>query len=194
MTNTKLNFQPIFASTFESLTNDEGFLLNKKGLACLEICDKAIAILRTSKDKPSDNSIIKKEFGFELPEPLSFSKGNDMLCLWISPDEFWIIHSDFQRDELWQKQENLQNGITLVENSAAYGTLEFSGSKVNLLLSRWMVYDLDEKLASGKAVSTTFGKAQVLIYCEKEGELTMLVRHSFSHYLASLLIDSAKRL
>ena len=195
MNNFKTNFQPIFASTFESLTNEEGCLINQEDLSCYELNDKAIVILRTSKDAKENNRIALNEFGFELPTALSITMGNDNLsCLWISPDEFWITHSQFQRDLLWKRKNNLPDTMSLVDNSAAYGTLIFKGGKTNELLSRWMSYDLSTKLTTGKVASTTFGKAPIIIYQEKKNELTMLVRHSFSHYVAALLVDSAKRL
>ena len=195
MNNLKTSFQLIFASTFESLTDDDGYLINQKDLSCYELNDKAIAILRTSKDEKESNRITLNEFGLELPKPLSITRGNDNLsCLWISPDEFWIVHSQFQRDLLWKRKNSLPDVMSLVDNSAAYGTLIFKGGKTNELLSRWMSYDLDAKLTIGKVVSTTFGKAPVIVYQEEKNELTMLVRHSFSHYVAALLVDSVKRL
>jgi len=195
MNNFKTNFQPIFSSTFESLTNEEGYLINQEDMSCYELNDKAIVILRTSKDAKENNRISLNEFGFELPTALSITMGNDNLsCLWISPDEFWITHSQFQRDLLWKRKNNLPDTMSLVDNSAAYGTLIFKGGKTNELLSRWMSYDLSTKLTTGKVASTTFGKAPIIIYQEKKNELTMLVRHSFSHYVAALLVDSAKRL
>ena len=195
MNNLKTNFQPIFASPFESLTNEDGYMINQNDLSCYELNDKAIVILRTSKDAKENNRISLNEFGFELPTALSITMGNDNLsCLWISPDEFWITHSQFQRDLLWKRKNNLPDTMSLVDNSAAYGTLIFKGGKTNELLSRWMSYDLSTKLTTGKVASTTFGKAPIIIYQEKKNELTMLVRHSFSHYVAALLVDSAKRL
>ena len=195
MNNLNTNFQLIIASIFESLTNEDGYLINQKDLSCYELNDKAIAILRTSKDAKENNRIALNEFGFELPTALSITMGNDNLsCLWISPDEFWIVHSQFQRDLLWKRKDNLPDTMSLVDNSAAYGTLIFKGGKANELLSRWMSYDLNAKLTIGKVASTTFGKAPIIIYQEKKNELTMLVRHSFSHYVAALLVDSVKRL
>ena len=195
MNNLKTNFQPIFASPFESLTNEDGYMINQNDLSCYELNDKAIVILRTSKDAKENNRIALNEFGFELPTALSITMGDDKLsCLWISPDEFWIVHSQFQRNLLWKRKDNLPDTMSLVDNSAAYGTLIFKGGKANELLSRWMSYDLNAKLTIGKVASTTFGKAPIIIYQEKKNELTMLVRHSFSHYVAALLVDSAKRL
>jgi len=82
----------------------------------------------------------------------------------------------------------------MVDNSAAYGVLEFNGGKVNKLLSRGMSYDLNGLLNSGKVVSTTLGQAPVIVFRTAEGKLMMMVRHSFSHYVAGLLMDSAKRI
>ena len=82
----------------------------------------------------------------------------------------------------------------MVDNSAAYGVLEFIGGKVNKLLSRWMSYDVSGSLNSGKVVSTTLGQAPVIILRTSDGKIMIMVRHSFSHYVAGLLKDSAKRI
>ena len=195
MTNSTTNFKPVFISTFESLTDDSGHLINQEGLSCLEICDKAIVILRASKDFEQTKKSAQENWGIDLPETLGISYGNDgVQCFWIAPDEYWIVHSQFQREALWQKQADLPADMSLVDNTGAYGALHFKGDDVHKLLSRWMGYDLSAKLSVGKVVSTTLGQAPVVVYRETEGELMMLVRHSFSHYVAGLLTDSAKRL
>jgi len=84
--------------------------------------------------------------------------------------------------------------MSMIDNSAAYGVLEFIGKKANELLSRWMSYDLSGSLNSEKVVSTTLGQAPVIIFRTSEGKIMMMVRHSFSHYVAGLLMDSAKRI
>ena len=56
-----------------------------------------------------------------------------------------------------------------------------------------MSYDLSGSLNSGKVVSTTLGQAPVIVFRTSDGKLMMMVRHSFSHYVAGLLKDSAKR-
>jgi len=57
-----------------------------------------------------------------------------------------------------------------------------------------MSYDVSGSLNSGKVVSTTLGQAPVIVFRTLEGKLMMMVRHSFSHYVAGLLMDSAKRI
>ena len=195
MTNSTTNFHPVFASTFGPMTDVEGYLINQEDLSCLEICDKAIVIFRASKDLAQTKKVAKEQWGVDLPEALGMSQGNDGIqCFWIGPDEFWLVHSQFQREMLWQKQADLPAEMSLVDNTGAYGALRFKGVNVHKLLSRWMGYDLSGKLAMGKVVSTTLGQAPVVVYRENENELMMLVRHSFSHYVAGLLTDSAKRL
>ncbi|MCS5591565.1 MAG: sarcosine oxidase subunit gamma [Gammaproteobacteria bacterium] len=195
MTNSTTNFKPIFASTFESMTDSEGYLINQEDLSCLEICDKAIVILRASKDLEKTKKVAKESWGINLPEALGISHGDDGIqSFWISPDEYWIVHSQLQREVLWQKQADLPAGMSLVDNTGAYGALRFKGANVHKLLSRWMGYDLSAKLDVDKVVSTTLGQAPVVAYRENDNELMLLVRHSFSHYVAGLLTDSAKRL
>jgi sarcosine oxidase subunit gamma len=195
MTSSKENLMPKFASTFQPLIDQEGYLVNQDDLSCREVVGKALAILRTSKDYQKSKKDAKEIWDVALPEELSMTTNSDgVQCLWISPDEFWLLHSQQQKADIWNKIESFPIEMSMVDNSAAYGVLEFIGGKVNKLLSRWMSYDLNGSLNSGKVVSTTLGQAPVIVFRTSEGKLMMMVRHSFSHYVAELLKDSAKRL
>ena len=195
MTNSKENLIPKFASTFQPLIDQEGYLVNQDDISCREVVGTALAILRTSKDHDKSKKDAKEILHVDLPEELSMTTNSvGVQCLWISPDEFWLLHSQQKKAEIWNKIESLPIEMSMVDNSAAYGVLEFIGGKVNKLLSRWMSYDLNGLLNSGKVVSTAFGQAPVIVFRTSEGKLMMMVRHSFSHYVAGLLKDSAKRL
>ena len=194
MTSSKENLMPKFASTFQPLTDQEGYLVNQDDLACREVVGKSLTILRTSKDHEKSKKDSNEILDVALPEELSISTNSDNVqCLWISPDEFWLLHSQQQKADIWNKIESLTIEMSMVDNSAAYGVLEFNGGKVNKLLSRWMSYDLSGSLNSGKVVSTALGQAPVIIFRTAEDKLMMMVRHSFSHYVAGLLKDGAKR-
>ncbi|MDC0238827.1 sarcosine oxidase subunit gamma [Candidatus Thioglobus sp.] len=194
MTSSKENLIPKFASTFQPLIDQEGYLANQKNLSCREVVGKSLTILRTSKDYEKSKKDSYEILDVTLPEELSISTNSDgVQCLWISPDEFWLLHSEQQKADIWNKIESLPVEMSMVDNSAAYGVLEFIGKKVHELLSRWMSYDLSGSLNSGKVVSTTFGQAPVIIFLTAEDKLMMMVRHSFSHYVAGLLKDGAKR-
>ena len=195
MTNSKENLIPKFASTFQPLIDQEGYLVNQDDLSCREVVGTALAILRTSKDHDKSKKDAKEILNVDLPEALSMTTNSvGVQCLWISPDEFWLLHSQQKKAEIWNKIESLPNEMSMVDNSAAYGVLEFIGGKVNKLLSRWMSYDLSGLLDSGKVVSTTLGQAPVIILRTSDGKIMIMVRHSFSHYVAGLLKDSAKRI
>jgi len=195
MTSSTENLIPKFASTFQPLIDQEGYLVNQNDLSCHEVVGKSLAILRTSKDHEKSKKDAKEIWDVALPEELSMTtNSNGVQCLWISPDEFWLLHSQQQKADIWNKIESLTIEMSMVDNSAAYGVLEFNGGKVNKLLSRWMSYDLNGSLDSGKVVSTTLGQAPVIVFRTAEGKLMMMVRHSFSHYVAGLLMDSAKRI
>ena len=194
MTSSKENLTPKFASTFQPLIDQEGYLVNQNDLSCREVVGKSLAILRTSKDLEKSKKDAKEIWDVALPEELSMTtNSNGVQCLWISPDEFWLLHSQQQKADIWNKIESLPIEMSMVDNSAAYGVLEFIGRRVNKLLSRWMSYDVSGSLNSGKVVSTTLGQAPVIVFRTLEGKLMMMVRHSFSHYVAGLLKDSAKR-
>ena len=195
MTSSKENLMSKFASTFQPLIDQEGYLVNQNDLSCREVVGESLAILRTSKDHEKSKKDAKEIWDVTLPEELSMTmNSNGVQCLWISPDEFWLLHSQQQKADIWNKIDSLPIEMSIVDNSAAYGVLEFNGGKVNKLLSRWMSYDLNGSLNSGKVVSTTLGQAPVIVFRTSKGKLMMMVRHSFSHYVAGLLMDSAKRI
>ena len=184
-----------FRSTFQPVLNQDGLLINQDNLVCHEVTDLSLMVLRTSKDNKKNTSTIKNIFNTEAPETLSVSfndKGD--VFLWISPDEIWILHSRDNKHKLLEKLKSLPKGMSMTDSSGAYGIIEFTGNNVDALLSRWVSYDLKGSLIIGKVVSTTFGQAPVCIYRNNEGNILMMVRHSFSHYVAELLKDSAKRI
>ena len=188
------NIEPQFRSTFNPIVDEAGFLVNQDDLICQEVTEKSLVILRTSKDSKNNAKAAKDVFNMELPEPLQMTAGaKDLKCFWVSPDEFWVVLSAHQKQKLEGNFDNLPAGVSITDNSAAYGTLEFTGKKMNDLLSRWMSYDLEGDLNDRKAASTTFGQAPVFVYRDKKN-LFMMVRHSFSHYVAGLIQDSAKRI
>ena len=188
------NIEPVFRSTFNQLIDEDGYLINQDDISCQEVTGKSLLILRTSIDSKKNIKAAKDILNMELPEPLQMTSGSaDLKCFWVSPDEFWVSLNTQQMQQIEGKIDKLPTGVSVTDNSAAYGTLDFKGKKTNELLSRWMSYDLEGALLDGKAVSTTFGQAPVFIYRDNKN-LFMMVRHSFSHYVAGLIKDSARRI
>ena len=108
MTSSKENLIPKFASTFQPLIDQEGYLANQKNLSCREVVGKSLTILRTSKDYEKSKKDSYEILDVALPEELSISTNSDgVQCLWISPDEFWLLHSEQQKADIWNKIESL---------------------------------------------------------------------------------------
>ena len=98
MTSLKENLIPKFASTFQPLIDQEGYLVNQNDLSCREVIGRSLTILRTSKDHEKSKKDSQEIFDVALPEELSISTNSDgVQCLWISPDEFWLLHSQQQK-------------------------------------------------------------------------------------------------
>jgi len=182
---------PVFRSTFHSLVDHDGYLINHENLTCREITEKSLLILRTSSDSKKNNKSVKEIFNIKLPDSPCESTGkNDAKCFWVSPDEYWLLNNRQFKVDLIDMIQLLPEGMTITDSSGAYGILEFDGFKTDLL-SRWMSYDF-KTLKDGRCVSTTFGQAPIFIYRDDQ-KIFMMVRHSFSHYVVGLLKDSAKR-
>ena len=84
MTSSKENLMPNFASTFQPLIDQEGYLVNQDDLSCREVVGNALAILRTSKDHQKSKQDAKEIWDVALPEKLSMTTNSGgVKCLWI---------------------------------------------------------------------------------------------------------------
>ena len=118
MTSSKANLIPKFASTFKPLVDQEGYLVNQIDLSCHEVVGKSLTILRTSKDLEKSKKDVKEIWDVDLPEELSISTNSDgVQCLWISPDEFWLLHSQQNKTDIWNKIESLPIEMSMVDLS-----------------------------------------------------------------------------
>ena len=113
MTSLKENLIPKFASTFQPLIDQEGYLVNQNDLSCREVIGRSLTILRTSKDHEKSKKDSQEIFDVALPEELSISTNRDGIqCLWISPDEFWLFYSQKQKADIWNKIGSLPTAVS----------------------------------------------------------------------------------
>ena len=82
MTNSKENLIPKFASTFQPIIDQEGYLVNQDDLSCREVVGTALAILRTSKDHDKT----KKDDKEILDTSLEISSSGSRMIFLIGPD------------------------------------------------------------------------------------------------------------
>jgi len=89
MSKSKNEIEPIFRSTFDPVTDGDGFLINQKNLISQEVSGNSLLVLRTSKSSTNNTKAAKDFFNLKLPGALEMTNGdNDSKCFWISPDEF----------------------------------------------------------------------------------------------------------
>ena len=104
MSDSKNQIEPIFRSTFDPVTDGDGFLINQKNLISQEVTGHSLLVLRTSASSKNNTKAAKDIFNLKLPGALEITTGdNDSKCFWVSPDEFWVLLSRNHKIEIEEK-------------------------------------------------------------------------------------------
>lgn len=133
-----------------------------------------------------------------LGSPLSTKPRSAMPCraglvLWQSPDEWWLLCSRADRDDLVHALEAQLAGCfaQVVDNSGGYTTLRISGAQHMRLLAHLSPYDFDA-LPLGACVSTVFSKAGVTVLRSDDQGVSLVFRRSFADYVWKLIERNAR--
>jgi sarcosine oxidase subunit gamma len=112
----------------------------------------------------------------------------------MSPDEFLLSCPLDAVVDIEQKLRSAVNeAFAVVDVSGGYAILELKGADHTALLKKSTAYDVHpDNFSSGKVVSTTFAKAQVILRSVSESQVELIVRRSFSDYVW-LWIQTAAR-
>ena len=104
MSDSKNKIEPIFRSTFDPVTDADGFLINQKNIISQEVTGHSLLVLRTSVSVKNNTKAAKDIFNLKLPGALEITTGdNDSKCFWVSPDEFWVLLSRNHKVEIEEK-------------------------------------------------------------------------------------------
>jgi sarcosine oxidase, subunit gamma len=147
--------------------------------------------------KSSAAERIATAIGAMLPsEPGEVVVTNDLLVLWLGPDEWLIIGPAGTQDRIEATLNSAMGGAfgAVVDVSAHRTIIEVSGDCARDLLSTGCALDLHPRVfPAGKCASTMLARAQVVLVCRDAGESRywVLVRASFARYLADWLADAA---
>jgi sarcosine oxidase subunit gamma len=150
---------------------------------------------------PGDSSLLERLAsslgGLALPiVPNSVTSKGDRRALWLGPDEWLVVGPENQRDAI---SAALRVGLTgalgaIVDVSANRTVLAISGAKARDLLAHGIPIDLDARsFVTGQCAQTLLGKAQVIIERPDEPAFHLYPRASFASYVASWLLDAARR-
>tara|TARA_B100000287_G_scaffold110491_1_gene102836 strand:- start:1053 stop:1694 length:642 start_codon:yes stop_codon:yes gene_type:complete len=150
-------------------------------------------ILR-SAGNASFEAAVEKVLGMKLPGALqSASNDNGQVLRWKSPDE-WLLTvsgSDAFSVEA-QLREAAEGHYAIVNVSGGQTILMLSGDSAEMVLMKTCHYDTHEShFPVGKVIGTTFAKSGALIRRVSDSEWELVIRRSFSDYLALWLQDAA---
>jgi sarcosine oxidase, subunit gamma len=146
---------------------------------------------------PGSPAVVRIEhaLGLALPHVPNQVSGDDRWAgVWLGPDERLVVAPDGQADAIVDAVR------TAIDDSLG-STVDVSANRTTLLLAGPMARGVLEKLCSldlhprmfgpGQCAQTLVGRTQVVLWqIGAEPAYRLLVRCSFAHYLADLLLDA----
>ena len=121
--------------------------------------------------------------------------------IWLSLDE-WLIVIENQTDnnDLISKLKSTNNDFeaSVTDVSENRTIIRISGEKIFILLSKFLVLDLEKNLSSqSSCAQTLFAKVPILILknnCDKIPEIDIFINRSHANYVYNLLVDGTRNL
>tara|TARA_B100001123_G_scaffold240073_1_gene268552 strand:- start:225 stop:788 length:564 start_codon:yes stop_codon:yes gene_type:complete len=159
---------------------------------------KKINLRGNSNDK---NFVTSNETALEtsLPnKPNTYSNNGKIKILWLGPNE-WLVVDEIKKEsnELLIKLQNInnKNESSVTDVSENRTVLRISGDKLFILLSKFLVLDLDKNLINKSSVcQTLFVKVPIIITLNDKNVTDIFVNRSHANYIYKLLVDGAKNL
>ena len=131
-------------------------------------------------------------------KPNTYIKNEKLSIIWLGPNE-WLIVSNDENDlceKLNDQIGDLETSVTDVSENRTI--IRVSGKKINILLSKFLVLDLEKNLSTtGLCAQTLFVKVPALLLRHNNNEVPevdIFVNRSYSKYIYDLLVDGTKNL
>ena len=152
---------------------------------------------------PNDKILVSscnKILGTVLPiKANTYSKNSiNEKVIWLGPNE-WLIVSD--EDGVFIKLRNkigdLEASVTDVSENRTI--IRIRGKQINILLSKFLVLDLEKNLSThSSCAQTLFVKVPILLVKKNSDieipEIDLFLNRSHANYIYNLLVDGAKNL
>lgn len=138
---------------------------------------------------------VAAHLGVALPTtPNTWVQGDTTTVIWLGPDE-WLVTSPFTTPEDLDVglREAVGDQGAVIDVSAQRTTLSLHGEHVRDVLATGCSLDLHPRVfGAGSAAQTTVGLAGVVLLAldDTGTHYQLLVRSSFSRYLAAWLLDA----
>ena len=152
---------------------------------------------------PNDKSCVssfRKILGTILPTNANTYSINTLneKVIWLGPDE-WLVVSDNDDTflKLQNKIEDIESSLTDVSENRTI--IRIRGSKVFVLLSKFLVLDLEKNLPTqSSCAQTLFVKVPILLVRNSSDthkhEIDIFTNRSHANYIYNLLVDGTKNL
>jgi len=140
---------------------------------------------------------VDRVLGFRLPiEPNTTSRRDDVLALWLGPDE-WLLHAPFEciGDLETTLREALQDQCAaLTDVTDQLTVLHLTGQHARTVLAKGCPLDLHYRVFEpGRCAQSHFLKVGILIYqVDNVPSYDIRCRRSFAEYLWATLVDAAQ--
>ena len=132
----------------------------------------------------------------------TYKKIDSLKIIWLGPNEWLII--DEKRDDKQDLFSKLENSIgsqdaSVTDVSENRTVLRIMGTKILILLAKFLTLNLDESLNSSSSVAQTlFIKVPVLLMRlhkhNREPKIDIFANRSHANYIYKILVDGAKNL
>ncbi|MCS5593206.1 MAG: sarcosine oxidase subunit gamma family protein [Porticoccaceae bacterium] len=135
--------------------------------------------------------------GVALPTvPGTYQYNSDTVVYWLGPNE-WLVTSATDAIELELSLRLKINGhIAIVDVSGGQTLVNLRGHGVQGLLKKASGYDFASWNGAlpgiGRCAQTTFAKATAIVGNRTDGSFDLIIRRSFSDYIAQWLLDACQ--
>ena len=150
---------------------------------------------------PNDKDCVSsfsKILGTMLPTKTNtYSKNEKIKVIWLGPDEWLIVSDDDDAFiKLQNKIGNLEASVTDVSENRTI--IRIRGKKTYVLLSKFLVLDLEKNLSTDlSCAQTLFVKVPVLLvrnHYDGTPEIDIFTNRSHANYIYNLIVDGTKNL
>ena len=184
-------------NTIQSLKNNK---FKELGDTVLSIDIKELPFVKKINLRldPNDKDCISsfsKILGTMLPTKTNtYSKNEKIKVIWLGPDEWLIVSDDDDAFiKLQNKIGNLEASVTDVSENRTI--IQVSGRYVYVLLSKFLVLDLEKNLSTDSSCAQTlFVKVPVLLVRNRYGAIDIFANRSHTNYIYNLIVDGTKNL
>ncbi len=182
-----------------SLIN-ENEIVEKNGIKIQEISFLNKINLRINPNNNLHMSTCVKILDVILPiKPNTYSQNEKIKTMWLSPDEWLIVHNLKENIFVRLKNEigDIDASVTDITESKTF--IRISGEKIFTLLSKFLVLNLEKNLSNeNSCAQTLFVKVPILLVRNHKykqiPEIDILANNSHADYIFKLILDGTKNL